>query len=229
MGDRSSANRGRLPRVYDHAWRVVREKILDRDGHVCQIEGPSCTVAATEVDHIIPVDAGGARLNPLNLRAACRACNAGRASTMKAQEGWRRAGTQITLVMGPPGAGKTTYVAERAGPSDLVVDYDQLAVALGAGSSHGADHLHDVTRAARAAVLRSLRRGEAGVGRAWIVSANPNAEQMFPHHDLVVVDPGREKVLEQVVSAERPVGWEALVDRWYDVRAGLAASASRDW
>jgi 5-methylcytosine-specific restriction endonuclease McrA len=37
----------------------------------CQIKGPRCTFVATQVDHVIPVEAGGARYDPANLRASC--------------------------------------------------------------------------------------------------------------------------------------------------------------
>ena len=63
---------------YDHTWQAIRPSILERDGHVCRIAGPRCKTAATEVDHIVPLSEGGARLDPDNLRAACKTCNAGR-------------------------------------------------------------------------------------------------------------------------------------------------------
>jgi 5-methylcytosine-specific restriction protein A len=64
--------------MYDYAWRRVRLTILRRDGYLCQIRGPRCTGEATEVDHIVPIIVGGARLDPANLRAACQACNGDR-------------------------------------------------------------------------------------------------------------------------------------------------------
>lgn len=64
------------------AWRRVRLLVLDRDDHVCQIRGAKCTKVATEVDHIVPVMDGGAKLDPGNLRASCRWCNASRGNRM---------------------------------------------------------------------------------------------------------------------------------------------------
>lgn len=57
-------------------WSKVRLVVLERDGWHCQIGGPRCLGVATEVDHIVPVEDGGHRLDPANLRAACRPCNA---------------------------------------------------------------------------------------------------------------------------------------------------------
>lgn len=67
-----------MPRAYDHTWDALRPVILQRDGHQCQIRGPKCKGVATQVDHIVPLSEGGARLDPDNLRAACGTCNAGR-------------------------------------------------------------------------------------------------------------------------------------------------------
>lgn len=68
----------RKPRyAYDHVWRKLRLKILERDRWICY--EPSCTARATTVDHIIPVaEAPHLRLDPTNLRASCGPHNYGR-------------------------------------------------------------------------------------------------------------------------------------------------------
>jgi 5-methylcytosine-specific restriction endonuclease McrA len=60
------------------AWRAVRLVVLARDGHLCRIQGPRCTLNATEVDHIVRPEDGGAWYDPANLRASCGPCNRGR-------------------------------------------------------------------------------------------------------------------------------------------------------
>lgn len=67
-------------RLYGAAWRKLRLRILARDGYECKIRLPGCTVKATQVDHIIPLEQGGAVLDPSNVRAACGFCNASRAA-----------------------------------------------------------------------------------------------------------------------------------------------------
>jgi hypothetical protein len=216
--------------VYRHkAWRQVRPVILERDGYRCRIRGPRCNGTATEVDHIVPFEAGGAPYDPDNLRAACKTCNSGRASTTKATEGWRRSPTRITLVVGPPAAGKSTHVDQHRAPGDTTIDFDRIAESLGSDTSHG----HDAgtvaaAQAARNGVLTRLRRGDLpGVAHVWLVSSNPKAEQMFPHHDVVVVDPGRDEVHRRAVHAGRPALWSTLIDQWYAARQ--VASSSRQW
>lgn len=62
------------------AWRKdVQPAVLLRDDYECQIRGPKCSVVADRVDHIVPVEAGGAWYDFANLRASCAACNAKRA------------------------------------------------------------------------------------------------------------------------------------------------------
>ena len=73
-------------RVYStSAWKQTRLIVLERDGWRCKIKGARCTHTATEVDHIIPVIEGGAPLDVLNLRAACKTCNLGRVIHRRAE------------------------------------------------------------------------------------------------------------------------------------------------
>ena len=65
-----------MARGYDAAWRRVRALALLRDLYLCQHclrdERP---VSATEVDHIVPLARGGARLDLANLQSLCHPCH----------------------------------------------------------------------------------------------------------------------------------------------------------
>jgi hypothetical protein len=190
--------------------------VLQRDNYRCQIRGRRCLGSANEVDHIVPIVAGGAMYDPANLRAACKPCNSGRVSAERAQDGWKRAQTRITLVYGPPASGKSTLVNERKQPGDLVVDYDAIAESLGSDTSHGhSDAINDAASSARNALLRKLRRGESKADRAWIISANPAAVSMFPHHVAILCDPGQDEVHRRAVAAGRPPKWHQIINSWY--------------
>lgn len=75
-----------MARIYDAAWQRVRLLVLERDAFICRVNGPACVSYATEVDHVVPVLAGGARLDPANLRASCKPCNSGRANRGRSRE-----------------------------------------------------------------------------------------------------------------------------------------------
>jgi 5-methylcytosine-specific restriction enzyme A len=75
QNQRKDAMRGSpAERGYGADWRKVRAQVLERDGWVCRW----CGAAAKTVDHLVPLVAGGERLDPRNLAAACLRCNSGR-------------------------------------------------------------------------------------------------------------------------------------------------------
>lgn len=58
-------------------WRRIREHVLARDGHRCQLRYPDvCTTYATQVDHIESILINPSRqLDPTNCRAVCESCH----------------------------------------------------------------------------------------------------------------------------------------------------------
>lgn len=128
----------------------------------------------------------------------------------------------VTVVVGPPCGGKSTWVRAQKQAGDVVVDYDVLAQALGSETAHAApDAVRSVAFAARsAAVSRVLK----GVGAdAWIIHTSPSAEQMALYAEagalVVEIDPGIEACLERAVADGRPDGTSEVIQRWYERRA----------
>ena len=71
-------------------WRRVRDAVLERDGHRCQLRLPGyCLGVATTADHIMTVHQGGTD-DPTNLRASCAPCNLARENRRRrrAPPGW---------------------------------------------------------------------------------------------------------------------------------------------
>jgi 5-methylcytosine-specific restriction endonuclease McrA len=65
-------------RGYGADWQRLRLVVLERDDHRCHW----CGRPATTVDHVHPLAAGGARLDPTNLVAACVSCNSRRGARL---------------------------------------------------------------------------------------------------------------------------------------------------
>jgi 5-methylcytosine-specific restriction endonuclease McrA len=53
-------------------WRRIRKRVLDRDGHRCQLKLEGCTTLATHVHHLAGKAAGD---EESKLVAACPHCN----------------------------------------------------------------------------------------------------------------------------------------------------------
>ena len=63
-----------MAREYDKThYKVMREKVLIRDGYICYY----CGREANTVDHIIPISKGGISSED-NMIAACHRCNSGK-------------------------------------------------------------------------------------------------------------------------------------------------------
>lgn len=157
-----------------------------------------------------------------NLRAACGWCNNWRAQRQKSRDGWKRSKSYIVLVMSPPGAcgSLDAYLAEHSSPHDMVIDYRAIASAIG-------DNQEEVKKV-RASLLNKVRRGETVAKRVFITSTNPRAEEMFPHHEVVRIDPGKEAVIAWAYE-NRPEVFVGLIEDWYAARETPKPAAVREW
>ena len=122
----------------------------------------------------------------------------------------------IRVVYGPPGAGKTSYVAEHRQPGDVVIDMDALAVTLGSPDGH--DHpevFRSIAGAARAsAIRRTIERG----ADAWVIDTSLRTESLrenAAHCEFILIDPGRTVTLQRATRAGRPQASLDAIERWY--------------
>jgi hypothetical protein len=141
----------------------------------------------------------------------------------------------LVVVTGPPCAGKSTYILERAGPQDIVIDYDRLAVALageGADSHEHPAHLRQVAFRAWCAVVNEALK-QSAEAQVWLIHSKPNARAMddYRRHkaDIVVLDPGR-RVVEERCRESRP-SMMPVIGRWYGESHAESSPArrSRQW
>lgn len=121
----------------------------------------------------------------------------------------------ITVVTGPPCAGKSTYVATHRDPGDVVIDFDVIAQAFGSsGHDHSPVHVAMAQDAWRSAVTLAPMLGAP----VWIVHAQPGAGALRNYQRwgarVLVLDPG-EAVVRERAARERPAVSVRFIDRWY--------------
>lgn len=144
---------------------MIRREFLARLPFCRHCEQKGMERLAEIVDHIQPLALGGPDVDE-NKQGLCRSCNAIKTAAdlakitrarMAGQSvlddpvyrivggvGDARAPTipvpriPVTMVCGPPGSGKTTYVARHAQSSDIVIDLDEIVLALSGIHGHNA-------------------------------------------------------------------------------------------
>ena len=123
----------------------------------------------------------------------------------------------VTIVAGPPCGGKSTYVARRAKPGDVVVDFDMIARRLGSPARW--IHPEPFRSRANREVDRLLGQIEAmTTGTAWVIRSLPDPAERAAlaarlRAVVVVVDPGESVCLAR--AASRPSGTARVIRRWY--------------
>jgi hypothetical protein len=124
----------------------------------------------------------------------------------------------LTIVVGPPCSGKSTYVKTHAKPGDITIDFDTLAQALGSPTPH--DHAADIrniTIAMRRSAIDAAVELHHHGATVWIVDCNPNPYRLRLYKAnaarfvILRVDTGE---LHKRASVERPPLWHRLIDEW---------------
>lgn len=128
---------------------------------------------------------------------------------------------RLTIVVGPPASGKTTYVAQFAGPRDVIIDADAEADRL--MISRYTDSSHELRRviAAKNAKLRALATSDAPAAWYCFLGAQTQSRasldrQLQPAQTIVLLTP-RELCVERIKNrrTQNEASLIAAVDRWY--------------
>lgn len=147
-----NARRGTTAELgYGGNWQKLREIVKHRDP-ICK--WPGCHEPTKDIDHIRRKEDGGDD-SESNLQGLCRKHH-GVKSRLE-QDGETFQPQRITIVCGPPCAGKSTYVATHKRDGDLVFDLDDVIHAI--SGEHGCtadDDLRLAVVAMRQALLGYL-------------------------------------------------------------------------
>lgn len=173
-----------------------REKLLDANPYCRMCLDKGLEVLAQEVDHVIPLHAGGPDIdsNTQNLCIPCHAAKSRRDGSLMASnyKGLRRQNMDallhpatlrpsripLTIVCGPAGGGKSTYIQGNKSSADIIIDMDMIRAELGIGSREWDTRTLERSLERRNELLASL--AQATAPRAWfIVSAASSAERAW--------------------------------------------------
>lgn len=202
-------------RGYDSHWRRIIRPAFLRANPLCVL----CGALANVPDHWPEtraelVERGVADPDATHrLRPLCDSCH--NIHGLNYHPGRRREHNNlVTVVAGPPCAGKNTWVEQHAQPGDVIIDYDQIMADLSGRPLH--DHDERLRAHANDEPDQQIRQLLASGKRGWIIATAPKARQRHRYGcNVVLLLPSR-TVIEQRIERERPSSWRAYIQRWYD-------------
>lgn len=125
----------------------------------------------------------------------------------------------VTVICGPPCAGKTTLARRLAQPGDVVLDFDDVCVEL--GSRDQWSHPKPIREQAEALMRHRIRQLAYDCDAAgWVIRTAPHpaqrrrlAEQL--NATVWVLDPGMATCLARAAAGGRPRGTGQAIRAWY--------------
>jgi predicted kinase len=82
----------------------------------------------------------------------------------------------LTVITGPPCAGKSTYAETNAKQGDIIIDLDRIALAISHPTTkhhHYPTHIRTAARHIRRAAIQTAIAHHHTGGTAWVVDARP--------------------------------------------------------
>lgn len=129
----------------------------------------------------------------------------------------------IHVLTGPPCAGKSTYIKKHAKAGDLIVDYDEIALTMGAKEKWNPVGLvqRAAMKARQAAIAAALKSPSA---ESWIIQSRLSDEKRQTFEDagaeIIELDPGKDVCIERAKRDGRPNNIFSAIEGWYGGRKG---------
>lgn len=229
-------------RGYGGVWQKARATFLRQHPLCVRCEQKGLTAAAIVVDHIVAHCIDRTKGEPTaeqqrlfwdtsNWQSLCAACHTSKTKQLDGAAfleellvpGWLRpSAIPLTLVCGPPGAGKTRYVADRASALDTVIDLDEIRARVGGHALYQCDD--STLRAGLVERNRLLDRlAVASVGRAWFCLTAPRVSDrnrwraLLKPVEVVVLEVDAARCKERILLDQRRVGHHREHCGWVDM------------
>lgn len=125
---------------------------------------------------------------------------------------------RITLICGPPCAGKTTLARAVAAPFDVVLDFDTIAVRL--GSPHRWRHPPEIVTEAEDVMRAQMRALRDTDRRGWVIRCLPHPARRSRLARALgarvwLLDPGQDVCRARARRDGRPPGTLTAIRQWY--------------
>jgi hypothetical protein len=220
----------RSERGYTNDWFRARHVFLQDHPLCAYCDAEGRATPADVVDHVIP-HRGDQDLfwDRRNWQALCKThhdqkSRAERSSGLLYPQGLRPSAIPLTIVAGPPGAGKTTYAQQIA---DRVIDLDLIVAGL-AGEMYPEDRRYlPAALERRNSALMGLARATKGEA-AFVICAPSFVERRWWKESLggkvIVLDTALDVCIRRIEADERRLDRGAHIARarrwWRDYSAG---------
>lgn len=136
----------------------------------------------------------------------------------------------LHVIMGPPAAGKSTFVREHAQHGDIIIDLDHLANVLAGKPMGNHEHTGDVLAVAKAARQAAIDTALTREVTVWLIHTNPSptqrAEYIKHGAKFHTIDPGKKTVMARCKD-QRPKHMLKVAAAWYDKQAKAAKTTTQ--
>lgn len=132
----------------------------------------------------------------------------------------------VTIVCGPPGSGKSSYVEQRIRWGDIVIDMDKLWVAISGQKEYDKpEGLLPYVLNMRDGLYRALETSKGKAQHVWIIAGLPKAEDRnglrnrFKTENVIVLETPHVTCLRNIRNdprrEQRWEHWQELVGKWW--------------
>lgn len=221
-------------RGYTYQWEKARANFLSANPLCARCKSIEQIVPATVVDHIVPHRGDkGLFWDADNWQPLCKKCHDQKTAAEGGGFGsmlyFPKLGIlptiPVSVVCGPPAAGKSTWIAQHKNPDDIVIDLDDLIVEMFGQHRSNNDDLRRQALLERNRRLQGLGSYKGPATGAWFATTAPRRWQrdhwaytLKAKEVLLILTPeqkGRARVFQDAHRTAASASQLRLIRQWW--------------